>query len=100
MQNRNFTWDENKNKANKRKHGIGFEEAQSVFNDPKAIFGYDEAHSDYEEERFIVIGMSFGHNVLMVCHCYRNYDLETRIISARKADENEQLDYWRQSYDR
>ncbi|MNJ91391.1 hypothetical protein D3C87_90420 [compost metagenome] len=48
-------WDEVKNKTNRRKHGIWFEEAQQVFDDKKALMFFDEHHSDVEE-RFIMLG--------------------------------------------
>ena len=50
-----FRWDENKNKLNKKKHGISFEEATEVFEDENAILFDDPDHS-YEEERFLIIG--------------------------------------------
>ena len=90
-----FTWDESKNMANRRKHGITFEEATTVFDDPDAMYNFDTNHTDYDEERFLVMGMSEGRRVLMVCHCYRDNDTETRIISARRADKNEEAEYWR-----
>lgn len=52
-----FEWDENKNTINKRKHGISFEEAQTVFRDEEALVIDDPDHSQ-EEERFIILGFS------------------------------------------
>ena len=89
-----FEWDEQKNKANKRKHKVSFEDAQTVFLDENAIRFFDPDHSD-EEDRFLMIGMSFTLRVLIVSHCYKENDLVIRIISARKADKYEQSDYWR-----
>ena len=83
-----FDWDEQKNKSNRRKHGIWFEEAQSVFGDPHGRLFYDPEHSEHED-RFILLGMSFAARILVVVHCYRNSDSEVRIISARKATRNE-----------
>ncbi len=89
-----FEWDEKKNADNKRKHRVSFEEAQTVFLDENAIRYFDSAHSS-NEDRFLMLGMSFTLRVLVVCHCYRVDDSVIRIISARKADNEEQADYWR-----
>ena len=88
-----FTWDERKSRENKRKHKVSFEEAQTVFLDENAIRFFDPDHSE-DEDRFIMLGMSFTLRVLVVCHCYREDDSVIRIISARKADRREQSDYW------
>ena len=88
-----FEWDERKNQANKRKHKVSFEEAQTVFLDENAIRYFDPDHSA-DEDRFLMLGMSFTLRVLVVCHCYRADDSIIRIISARKADKREQTDYW------
>lgn len=84
-----FEWDENKNTINKRKHGISFEEAQTVFRDEEALLIDDPDHSQ-EEERFIILGFSEKANLLVVCHCYRASDSIIRLISARKATRTEQ----------
>jgi hypothetical protein len=88
-----FEWDEEKSRENKRKHRVSFEEAQTVFLDENAIRFFDPDHSQ-DEDRFIMLGMSFTLRVLVVCHCYREDDSVIRIISARKADKREQSDYW------
>ena len=88
-----FEWDERKSNANKRKHKVSFEEAQTVFLDENAIRFFDPDHSE-DEDRFLMLGMSFTLRVLVVCHCYRQDDSVIRIISARKADKQEQSDYW------
>ncbi|MDX8410017.1 MAG: BrnT family toxin [Mariprofundales bacterium] len=88
-----FEWDERKNQANKRKHKVSFEEAQAVFLDENATRYFDPDHFD-DENRFVMIGMSFTLRVLVVCHCYRSGDSIIRIISARRADKQEQADYW------
>ena len=88
-----FEWDKDKSRENKRKHKVSFEEAQTVFLDENAIRFFDPDHSQ-DEDRFIMLGMSFTLRVLVVCHCYREDDLVIRIISARKADRREQSDYW------
>ena len=87
-----FEWDDNKNQANIKKHGISFEDAASVFQDEGALIIADEEHSE-SEERFILIGFSFKANLLVVCHCYREKDSAIRIISARKADKKERQKY-------
>lgn len=79
-----FTWDPVKNLLNQRKHGVSFEEAQTVFLDESAILYKDIEHSD-DEERFILLGLSRGAKILVVVHCYRQDDTVIRIISARKA---------------
>ena len=89
-----FKWDENKNRKNKREHGVTFEEAQTVFLDENAIRFFDPDHSE-EEDRFIMLGISFKLRVLVVCHCYRENDEVIRLISARKADKEECKDYER-----
>jgi uncharacterized protein len=89
-----FKWDENKNRKNKREHGVSFEEAQTVFLDENAIRFFDPDHSE-EEDRFIMLGVSFKLRVLVVCHCYRENDEVIRLISARKADTEECKDYER-----
>ncbi len=83
-----FDWDERKNKANRRKHGIWFEEAQSAFDDPAARLFDDPQHSD-REERVILLGVSAAARLLVVVHSYRESDLIIRIISARKATKKE-----------
>ncbi len=88
-----FIWDENKSRENKRKHKVSFEEAQSTFLDENAIRFFDPDHSE-DEDRFLLLGMSFKLRVLVVSHCYREND-SIRIISARKADKKEQSNYWR-----
>lgn len=89
-----FEWDEAKGRENIRKHGISFEEAQTVFLDENAVRFFDPDHSE-DEDRFIMLGMSFELRVLVVCHCHRESDTVIRIISARKADRREENSYWR-----
>ena len=87
-----FDWDENKNIINRKKHGISFEEAVSVFFDDRAILFDDPQHSE-KEERFLLLGMSKSANICIVCHCYRESDTVIRIISARKATHREMKRY-------
>jgi uncharacterized DUF497 family protein len=89
-----FEWDERKSRANKRKHGISFDEAQTVFLDENALRYNDPDHSR-DEDRFIMLGLSIRLRVLIVCHCYRSDDMVIRIISARKATKSEAAAYWR-----
>jgi hypothetical protein len=88
-----FVRDESKNQANQQKHGVAFEEAQTAFLDENAHVYFDPDHSD-AEDRFILLGISLRLRILVVCHCYREGDLVVRLISARKADKQEQQDYW------
>lgn len=88
-----FEWDEAKNRQNKRKHGVPFDEAKTVFLDENAIRFFDPDHSD-DEDRFLMLGISFRLRVLVVCHCCRMSDRVIRIISARKADSGEESNYW------
>ncbi len=83
-----FEWDENKNKINKAKHGIAFEEAKTVFYDDDAIVFDDPDHS-IEEDRFLIPGLSRRENLCIVSHCCRGEKETIRIISARKATKNE-----------
>ena len=88
-----FEWDENKSKLNLQKHGVSFEEAETVFYDENALLEYDELHSDYEE-RFRLLGCSLAGNILLVVHCIRNENV-IRIISSRKATSTEEESYER-----
>jgi uncharacterized protein len=83
-----FDWDERKNRGNRTKHGVWFEEAHSVFRDPHARLFDDPEHSE-EEDRFILLGLSSASRLLVVVHCYRDSHYMVRIISARKATKKE-----------
>ncbi len=93
MSEMRFEWDEAKNRKNRRAQGVSFEEAQTVFLDESAQRFFDPDHSE-DEDRFLMLGISFRLRVLIVCHCYRASDTVIRIISARKADPQEEADYW------
>jgi len=94
MEDLRFEWDEAKNRENIKKHGVSFQEGQTVFIDENAMRFFDPDHSQ-DEDRFIMLGMSFRLRVLVVCHCHRENDAVIRIISARKADKDEAKSYWR-----
>lgn len=87
-----FEWDTGKATANFRKHGISFEEAQSVFYDEFAVQFFDDEHSAHEA-RFLLLGMSTGARLLLICHCEREAGNVIRIISARKATKRESTFY-------
>lgn len=87
-----FEWDERKNKSNKKKHDITFEEAKTVFYDSFAILFDDPEHS-MDEERFLIIGLSSDRGICIVSHCYQENADIIRIISARKATKAEQRVY-------
>ena len=88
-----FEWHEAKAAANLRDHGVSFELAKTVFRDPFAIERLDD-REDYGEERFVIVGMVEGSVVLYVAYTERATRI--RIISARRATQNEQDDYFRQ----
>jgi uncharacterized DUF497 family protein len=83
-----FEWDTTKASANKKKHGVSFEEAQSVFYDEFAVQFFDEDNSG-AEDRFLLLGFSDEARLLIVCHCELGEGSIIRIISARKATNNE-----------
>ena len=87
-----FEWDEAKNKANRKKHGVWFEEAAQVFSDPKALQFFDKEHSQ-DEDRFILVGSSGWDRVLVVIHCEKFGANNISIISARKATKKERMVY-------
>ena len=87
-----FEWDERKNTENRRKHGISFEEARTVFFDENAVLIPDPDHSE-AEERFLLLGLSSALRTLVVCHCYRRSGQMIRLISARKANSDEREEY-------
>jgi uncharacterized DUF497 family protein len=86
-----FEWNQGKAKSNLKKHGVSFEEAQSVFYDDFAVQFFDESAAD--EERFILLGTSNLTRVLVVVHCERDEGGVLRIISARKATKTEKQFY-------
>jgi uncharacterized DUF497 family protein len=89
-----FGWHDAKAEANLQAHGVSFDLAKTVFKDPFAVERLDD-REDYGEERFVIIGMAEGHVVLFVAYTEREERI--RIISARRATQHEQDDYFRQN---
>ena len=91
-----FEWDSDKNTSNSSKHGVTFEEAREVFDDPRHLSLLDHRFS-YFEERWITIGQTRGRRVVVVANLYFNDDDEEviRIISAREATVYERKQYER-----
>ena len=87
-----FEWDASKAASNAKKHKVTFEVAKTVFYDDFAVQFFDEEHS-FDEERFLLLGMSSDARLLLVCHCERADGDVIRIISARKATESEARNY-------
>lgn len=85
-----FRWDQWKAKTNLTKHGISFEEATSAFGDPLSITIEDADHS-YGENRYILLGETLEHDLVIVAHTDRNGEI--RIISARLATRQERRSY-------
>lgn len=91
-----FSWDERKSGANRRKHGVSFETATLVFADPHVIFAQDREVNG--EPRWQAIGRVAEQVLLLVAHAYEEDDGEEtiRIISARRATTEEREAYLRQ----
>ena len=87
-----FDWHPAKARENVRKHGVSFEEAQTVFADEQALLLDDPDHS-VGEQRFVILGLSAPLRLLLVVHSYREDDDVIRIISARKATRSERDQY-------
>ena len=87
-----FEWDPVKDRANRRKHGVPFEEARTAFADEHGRLIHDPDHSD-DEDRFVLLGFSSSMRLVVVCHCYRSSNDIIRIISARKATRRERAIY-------
>ena len=87
-----FVWDEAKNRANEAKHGVNFEVAKLVFDDPFHI-SIPDRH-EYGEERWSTIGLVWSVSILVVIHTYVEQNEEVvRIISARRATSRERERY-------
>ncbi len=90
-----FEWDERKNIANYKKHGVRFEEACYVFSDESALNKFDEEHSSHEN-RWIMLGRSaISNKILVVVHTYRKVEENeiVRFVSARKTSNKERQTY-------
>jgi len=86
-----FSWDPKKARSNERKHGVSFEEAQSVFSDENGLLLDDPEHSEHEA-RYLLLGLSSLMRILVVSHTLPNADT-IRIINAREADASEKGQY-------
>ena len=87
----NFEWDPRKARGNRNKHGVAFDEAATVFKDPKAISIFDPDHSEIED-RWITMGISETGRLLIVIHAFRDESEDAvtiRIVSSRKATKQE-----------
>jgi len=89
-----FEWNAAKAKANWNTHGVRFELAKTVFRDPFAIERIDD-REDYGEQRFVIVGIAEGQVLLFVAYAEREERI--RIISARRATQYEQDDYFSQN---
>ena len=87
-----FEWDPRKSASNAKKHKVTFEEARSAFADPNGLVIDDPDHSQ-DEDRFILLGLSYAVRLLVVSHTFRSNTV--RIISARKATPREATTYRR-----
>ena len=85
-----FEWNENKAASNLSKHGVSFEEAKTVFDDPLYVDFYDPDHSE-DEERYLIVGESSRRRLLIVSYTERNNSI--RLISAREVTRTEQEAY-------
>jgi uncharacterized protein len=92
-----FEWDDQKAALNRAKHGVTFERAIDIFDDPLAVTIDDPDHSDLED-RYITIGSTFWDEVLVIGHTYR--DERIRIITARRATHAERRRYMDEKFDR
>jgi len=92
----NFVWDPPKAGANLRKHGVSFERAATVFQDPEALSLHDRTHSEAGGDRWITLGMDAHGQLLVVSHTWREAGegaARCRIISARRATKSEARQY-------
>lgn len=90
-----FAWDPSKATANRRKHGVSFEQAATVFRDPLALSRYDEEHSE-GEERWLTLGQVENGMLLVVSHTFEGLseqEARVRLISAREASAHERQQY-------
>jgi uncharacterized protein len=85
-----FDWDENKATRNSLKHGVSFEEAKTVFDDPLYVDFYDPNHSN-DEKRYLIVGQSSQGKLLIVSYTERGDSI--RLISAREVTRVEREAY-------
>ncbi|MFH1076997.1 MAG: BrnT family toxin [Pseudomonadota bacterium] len=85
-----FEWDQNKAAFNLSSHGVSFDEAKTVFNDPLYVDFFDPDHS-YNEHRYIIIGQSVNNRLLLVAYTERENTI--RLINSREATRKERKDY-------
>ena len=85
-----FEWDSRKARSNLAKHGVGFQEASTIFGDPLSLTIPDPGHS-LSEKRYITVGRAFSGKLLVVVHTERGDNI--RIISARRASRRERKFY-------
>jgi hypothetical protein len=90
-----FEWDQRKDSANRRKHGVEFEEAATVFDDPLSVTIPDPDHAS-DEERFVIVGLSSQQSLLVVVHTIGGERI--RLISARPASKHERRKYEETSF--
>lgn len=90
-----FEWEQSKATANLKKHGVNFEEAKTVFDNPLAVVFDDETHS-VDEQREIIIGHSRQNRLLLIAFTERSG--KVRIISARLATRKEREDYEQKAF--
>ena len=86
-------WDSAKARANLRKHGVSFQEAETAFLDDYALVLPDPDHSSSDEERLVLIGLSSALRVLLVIYCEREGGDVLRLIPARQATRSERAQY-------
>ena len=92
VETKTFTWADDKNRENIKKHGLSFQEAVLVFIDPYLVLRYDETHSTAGEMRWKGIGV-VGNDLLLAVVFKEDSENELRLISARKASKKEKEDY-------
>ena len=85
-----FEWDSRKARSNLAKHGVGFQEASTIFGDPLSLTIPDPEHS-LSEERYITVGRAFSGKLLVVVHTERGDNIH--IVSARRASRRERKFY-------
>ena len=85
-----FQWDEKKRLANIKKHKIDFADVVGLFYDNETLIIEDPEH--YDEQRYLALGIDIKCRVVLVVHVYRDVDV-IRIISARKADAKERIQF-------